>query len=138
MARRNPIAVKRMVKIRAVRSARTVAWLDICLISTRSAGVSGWELTSGPPNSTADAWALTSRLTAARYPGLMVALDLTPPERPPAIDAMSTDPTMAVPSDDPIWRRVLFTPEASPAWLTETADMVMLPSCDMLRPNPAA
>ena len=85
-ARRNPIAVKRMVKISAVRSARTVASLEIRLISTRSAEVSGWELTSRPPNSTADAWALTSRLTAARSTGLMAALDLTPPERPPAID----------------------------------------------------
>ena len=50
MARRNPIAVKGMVKISALRSARTLAWLDIRLISSRSAGVSGRELMSGPPN----------------------------------------------------------------------------------------
>jgi len=49
---------------------------------------------------------------------------------------ISNAPMSAWPKLDPICRKVLLVPDASPACCTETADNVMLASCEKARPKP--
>ena len=55
---------------------------------------------------------------------------------PTPSDTNKTDPRMAMPSADPIWRSMELVPDARPDTSVGTSDRTMLVSCAVAKPTP--
>ena len=89
-----------------------------------------------PPNSTADDCLETRLVICALYCAGIAALAWRPVTSPAPMVLISSAPMTAVPSVEPSCRKVLFTPDASPACCTETAESVRLLICASTMPSP--